>query len=148
MCATGNDLKLLETILCKLGLICATGNALMLLEKVLCNFGRICARVSALIMLQVKFMWIWTDLSDSKCSYAAKMVFWKFLPKFEEECAEPFYVVMTHYTAKAICQTQWLPSSKLMPYMPQYQTVITIEEYQSSGLRYESSSFHCLSIGT
>ena len=39
-----------------------------------------------------------------------------FLPKFEYECAEPFYVVMTHHTAKANLEkgSSWPPEA--IPY--------------------------------
>ena len=96
--ATGNDLMMLETILCKFWQICVTENALMLLERILCEFGLNCATGSAFGRL------------------LAGTPFWKFLPKFEQECAEPFYVLMTHHTAKANLEKGSFWPSEAIPY--------------------------------
>ena len=123
ICATGNALMLLETILCKFGQICVTGNALiqlgatlyksgqicetgnalMPLETILCEHGQICTKGNGLVRLE-----------PNLCNWLlAGTPFWIFPPKFEPECAEPFYVVMTHHTAKANLEkgSSWPPEA-------------------------------------
>ena len=109
---------LLKTILCKFGRICARASALMPLETILCEFGQICARASQkcshatgnsfipvwtdLCNRKCSFMWVWMSLCYRKCfckTLLAGIPFWILPPKFEQECAEPFYVLMTHHTA-------------------------------------------------
>ena len=52
ICATGNALMQLETILCKFGRICATGNAPMRLKMILCKFGQMSATGNAPMLLE------------------------------------------------------------------------------------------------
>ena len=91
ICATGNALMQLRATLYKSGQICETGNTLMLLETILCEHGQICTKGNGLVRLE-----------PNLCNWLlAGTPFWIFPPKFELECAEPIYVVMTHHTAKA-----------------------------------------------
>ena len=87
----------------KSGQICETGNALMPLETILCEHGQICTKGNGLVRLE-----------PNLCNWLlVGTPFWIFPPKFEPECAEPFYVVMTHHTAKANLEkgSSWPPEA-------------------------------------
>ena len=46
-------------------------------------------------------MQVWTNLCYRECFCWQKLHFEFSRQHFEQECAEPFYVVMTHHSAKA-----------------------------------------------
>ena len=97
-----NNFMRVWTDLCKRKCSYAAGNNFMQVWTDLCN--RKCSHAAG-----NNFMRVWTDLCDRKWSCAAGTKFMtvgmnsilNFPPKFELECAEPIYVVMTHHTAKA-----------------------------------------------
>ena len=96
ICATGNAIMQLGATLYKSGQICETGNALMPLETILCKHGQICTKGNGLVRLE-----------PNLCNWLlAGTPFWIFPPKFEPECAEPFYVVMTHQSSHSQGQSR------------------------------------------
>ena len=96
----------LEATLYKSGQIWERGNALTPLETILCEHGRICATGNGLVQLE-----------PNLCNWLlAGTPFLIFPPKFELECAEPIYVVMTHHTAKANLEKGSCWPSEAIPY--------------------------------
>ena len=61
--------------------------------------------------------YVWTNLCYRECfrktNFWQKLHFDFFLPKFEQKCAEPFYVVVTHHRAKANLEkgSSWPPEA-------------------------------------
>ena len=77
-------------------------------------------------------MRVLTNLGDresfSVTNLLAGTQFWIFPPKFEQECAEPLFVVMTHHTAKANLEkgSSWPPEA--VPYgLPHTMGLVLIQ---------------------
>ena len=98
------------------GQICATGITLMLLETILHEFGQICATGNSPIVLYSwnDFMRVWTNLCYREWFCETNFHYKISRQKFEQKCAEPFYVVMTHSAAKANLEkgSSWPPEAK------------------------------------
>ena len=60
------------------------------------------------------FMQVWTNLCYRECF--CKTPFWNFPPKFEPECAEPSYVMMTHQAVKANLEKGFSWPPEAIPY--------------------------------
>ena len=119
--ATRNDFMRVWTNLCDRKCSKAARNHFMRLCTDLCNRKCSCAAGN-------NFMRVWTNLCYRECFCETNFHYEISRQKFEQKCAEPFCVVMTHHTAKANMEkgSYWPSEAKI--WWGRHTTVLLITQ--------------------
>ena len=86
-----------EMLLCSWERLCTSLDRSVRQETLSCRWKRFYANMDGSVR-QEMVLCSWNQIYTTDCWHE---LHFKNLPKFELECAEPIYVVMTHHTAKA-----------------------------------------------